>query len=192
MLKTSRKPTYPIHEIILNRWSPRAMTGEPIDKGILMSFFEAARWAPSSMNNQVVRFVYATKESENWDHYFNLLVEGNKEWCDEASALVIVISRKESYYKDRPQKSHSFEAGAAAQNLMLEATAQGYVAHAMGGFDREAAHEYLNLSDKWHIDVMIAIGEYAEEKSQEKEEKPSDRKPLEEIVFEDALPEGFE
>lgn len=191
MLKSNRTPTYPIHELILNRWSPRAMTGEPIEKKTLMSFFEAARWAPSSMNNQVVRFIYATSDSQKWDEFFNLLTDGNKEWCDQASALIIVISRKKSYYKDHPQKTHSFEAGAAVENLTLEAASQGYVAHTLGGFNREAAHEYLNLSEDWHVDVMIAVGKYDEEKSQEKQEKPSDRKPLEEIVFEDKLPERF-
>lgn len=192
MLKTQRTPTYPIHELILNRWSPRAMTGETIKKEILMSFFEAGRWAPSSMNNQLVRFVYTTKNSEKWADYFNLLMEGNKDWCSEASALIIVISRKKSYYKDRSQKTHAFEAGAASENLMLEASSQEYVAHAIGGFDREAAHKYLNLNDDWNVEVMIAVGKYDEEKSKIQGVKPSDRIPLEEIVFEDKLPDGFE
>ncbi|KKU81908.1 MAG: Nitroreductase [Microgenomates group bacterium GW2011_GWA2_47_8] len=192
MLKTNRSSTYPINQIILNRWSPRAMTGKLIDNAILMSFFEAARWGPSSMNNQLTRFVYAKKDTPHWQKYFELLNEGNREWCADAAVLVIVISRKISYHKDLPQRSHALEAGACMQNLMLEATSRGYVAHAMGGFDKEKAHTMLGLHEVWSVEVMIAVGEYDAEKSKEKEEKASDRKPLSELAFEGVLPENFE
>lgn len=192
MLKTNRTSTYPINPIILHRWSSRAMTGKPIEDTVLMSFFEAARWAPSSMNNQLTRFVYAKKDTPHWQKYFELLNEGNQSWCENASVLVIVISRKISYHKDRPQKSHSFEAGAAYQNFALEATSRGYVAHAMGGFNKEKAHTMLGLHENWNVEVMIAVGKYDGEKSKEKEETASDRKPLSELAFEGALPEGFQ
>lgn len=191
MLKTDRTSTYPIQPIILNRWSPRAMTGEPIDEATLLSFFEAARWAPSSSNNQLTRYVYSKRNSETWKDFFNLLSEGNKKWCKNAAALVIVLSRTHAYYKDRKQQTHSFEAGAAVENLMVEATSRGYVAHTMSGFDREKTHEYLNLSDMWEVEVMIAIGRFDSETSKKKEEKASDRKPLNEIVFKDTLPDIF-
>jgi len=184
MLKTRRASTFPIHEIILNRWSPRAMTGESIEENTFMSFFEAARWAPSAMNNQLTRFVYAKRETSHWDSFFNLLVEGNQGWCATASALVIVISRKISFYKDHPQVTHTFEAGLATENLMLEATSQGFVAHAMGGFDHQKAHNMLRLDESWEAHAMIALGVFDEKKSKELKEEVSDRKPLSEIVFE--------
>jgi len=168
------------------------MTGASIDDDTLMSFFEAARWAPSAMNNQVVRFAYAKKGTPHWKPYFDLLVEGNRAWCTDASALVIIISRKISYHKDRPQPSHSFEAGAAFENFALEATSHEYVAHPMGGFDKENAHNLLKLDDNWNVEIMIAVGEYDAEKSQENNEASSDRKPLSEIVFEGTLPDDFE
>src|SRR3989344_8481944 len=125
MLSTNRKSEYSIQDIILHRWSPRAMTGESIDDATLMSFFEAARWAPSSMNNQLTRFVYAKKDTPHWQKFFDLLVEFNQGWCAEASALAIIISRKKSYHKDMPQLSHAFEAGACFQNFALEASSKG-------------------------------------------------------------------
>jgi len=192
MLKTNRTSTYPINPIILNRWSPRAMTGKPIRDTVLMSFFEAARWAPSGMNNQLTRFVYAKKGTLHWQKFMDLLNESNQKWCADAAVLVIVISRKISYHKDRPQKSHSFEAGATYQNFALEATSRGFVAHAMGGFDKEKAHAMLGLHENWNVEVMIAVGEYDREKSKEKEETASGRKPLAELVFEGVLPEDFE
>ena len=57
-----RNSAFKINSIILNRWSPRSMTGEELDNDTLMSLFEAARWAPSSFNNQPWRFIYAKKK----------------------------------------------------------------------------------------------------------------------------------
>jgi len=192
MLKTNRTSTHPINELILNRWSPRAMTGKSIADATLMSFFEAARWAPTAMNNQLTRFAYAKKDTEYWSKYFDLLMEGNQKWCGDAAALVIIISRKISYHNDRPQPSHSFEAGAAFENFALEATSQGYVAHPMGGFDKEKTHAMLGLHENWSVEVMIAVGEHDAKKSKEKEEAASDRNPLSELVFEGMFPDNFE
>lgn len=192
MLKTDRKSTYSIQPIILNRWSPRVMTGEPIDEETLLSFFEAARWAPSGSNNQLTRFVYAKRDSKKWNDFFELLAAGNQTWCKEAAALVIVLSRNHAYYKNREQKSHSFSAGCAVENLMIEASSRGFVAHTMGGFNQQKAHEYLRLSPMWEVEVMIAIGVFDPDKSREINEQPSDRKPLNEVVFKDDLPPNFE
>ncbi|NKB82074.1 MAG: hypothetical protein GKS05_09350 [Nitrospirales bacterium] len=54
-VKKHREANYAIHPIILNRWSPRSMTGEGLSDDELMPLFEAARWAPSSNNAQLWR-----------------------------------------------------------------------------------------------------------------------------------------
>ena len=89
-----RKPGYKINALFINRWSPRSMTGEELNDDELMAFFEAARWAPSSYNNQPWRFIYAKRNTESWNRLFDLLVEGNKIWAKNAAALVVLISRK--------------------------------------------------------------------------------------------------
>ena len=184
----ARKSDYEINSIILNRWSPRAMSGESINENELMPLFEAARWAPSSMNNQLWRFIYAKRNTKYWDGFFDLLMEGNRQWCKDAAALVILISRKNSYHKDTPQVTHSLEAGAAFENLALEGSSRGLVVHGMAGFDYEKARNLLKLSDMWKVACMIAIGKPGEKEDLPKElqerEKPSDRKPLNEIAFE--------
>ncbi len=78
-----RQAEHNINSIFVNRWSPRSMTGEEIDKDVLMSLFEAARWAPSSFNNQPWRFIYAKKRSSEWTKFLDLLVEANKMWAKE-------------------------------------------------------------------------------------------------------------
>ena len=75
-----RNSNYKINKIILDRWSPRAMSGEELNDDELMPLFEAARWAPSSYNNQSWRFIYAKRDSKHWNKFFNLLIEFNKKW----------------------------------------------------------------------------------------------------------------
>ena len=58
-----RKSDYPIHEMFLNRWSPRAFTGQPITQEELLTMLEAARWAASSYNSQPWRFLYALRDT---------------------------------------------------------------------------------------------------------------------------------
>ena len=41
-----------VHELIEKRWSPRAFSPQPVPPEELRSLFEAARWAPSSNNEQ--------------------------------------------------------------------------------------------------------------------------------------------
>jgi len=183
-----RKSEFKINNLILNRWSPRSMSAESIEDKELLLLLEAAKWAPSSSNNQLWRFIYAKRDTKHWDNFFNLLAEGNQIWCKNASALIIIISRKIAYYKDKPQKTHSFESGAAMQNLLLQASDSNLIAHAMAGFDYDKTHKLLKLNDNWNVECMIAVGkpgkkEDLPEESQ-KMEMPSDRKPLNELVFE--------
>lgn len=114
-----------ILDLILNRWSPRAMSGETISDKELMSLFEAARWAPSSYNNQPWRFIYAKRGTEHWNTLFNLLVDANKEWANKAAVLIVVVSANNFVYNNKPSRTHSFDTGAAWENLALQGYAQG-------------------------------------------------------------------
>lgn len=183
-----RNPTHKINSLFIDRWSPRAMTGEDIDDVDLMSLFEAARWAPSSYNNQPWRFIYAKRNTEHWDRLFNLLAEGNRAWAKNSALLVIVISRKNFEYNEKPARTHQFDAGSAWENLALEAFSRGIVAHGMQGFDYDKARIDLEIPTDFEVMAMIAIGKKGPRESlspelQEKE-KLSDRKPLKDIVME--------
>src|SRR3989338_3904636 len=92
-INTGRKTHHLVHPIFPNRWSPRAISGEEITHEELMSLFEAARWAPSSYNNQSWRFIYAKKNTPHWDNLFSLLADGNKLWAKNAAALIVVMSK---------------------------------------------------------------------------------------------------
>ena len=184
----SRISTYQINPLILNRWSPRSMTGEELDNEEIMSLFEAARWAPSSYNNQPWRFIYAKRNTEHWDRLFNLLAEGNRAWAENSALLVVVISRKNFEYNEKPARTHQFDAGSAWENLALEAFSRGIVAHGMQGFDYDKARIDLEIPTDFEVMAMIAIGKKGPRENlspelQEKE-KLTDRKPLKDIVME--------
>jgi nitroreductase len=183
-----RHPTHNIHSLILNRWSPRSMTGEVITDEELMGLFEAARWAPSSYNNQPWRFIYAKRDTKHWEVLFNLLVEGNKAWAKNASVLIVVIARKNFEFNEKPARTNQFDTGAAWENIALEATFRGLAPHGMQGFDYEKARKDLEIPDNFDVLAMIAIGRRAPRghlplQLQERE-YPSDRKPLKDIVME--------
>jgi len=187
-----REPAFKIQPTIYERWSPRAMSGEALCKVDLMRLFEAARWAPSSYNGQPWRFVYARRNTPQWDDFSELLGDFNREWTRSAAVLVVLVSRKTFEHNDKPARTHSFDCGAAWQNLALQAQSMNLVVHAMEGFDYEAARDLLEMSDTYQVEVMIAIGlpapkDVLDEDLQERE-TPSDRKPVYEIAFEGRLP----
>ncbi|MEK6963142.1 MAG: nitroreductase family protein [Nanoarchaeota archaeon] len=187
-VKQHRKPEYPIHSLILNRWSPRAMTGEGLMDDELMPLFEAAKWAPSSYNNQSWRFVYAKRDTPVWSVFLDLLVPPNQIWCKNSAVLVVVLSKKTFDRDGQASLTHSFDTGAAVENLALQGTAQGLVVHAMQGFDYVKAQMALEVPDGYAVEAMLAIGKRASKESLPIEsqpyEMPNQRKPLKEIVME--------
>jgi nitroreductase len=183
-----RKSDFPIQPLILNRRSLRAMSGEELSDPELMALFEAARWAPSSYNSQPWRFIYAKRNTEAFDRFFNLLVEFNQGWTKTAAALVIVISKKTFEQNGQPSTTHRFDSGAAWENLALEATTRGLVAHGMEGFDYAKARQVLEIPDDFDIEAMLAIGKKGKKEdlppALQEREAPSDRKPLADIIME--------
>jgi len=183
-----RKTEYDVEQIFVDRWSPRAMSGEAIDDADLMSLFGAARWAPSAYNAQPWRFIYAKKQSAVWDTFFDLLAEMNQLWAKNASVLVVIVSRTDFEHDGKPNPTHSFDTGSAWENLALQGSAMGLVVHGMAGFDYAKAAKDLGVPDGYKIEAMIAIGKPGD-KSQLPEkmraiESPSDRKKVSEFVFE--------
>jgi nitroreductase len=187
-----RKADYPIDSTFLNRWSPRAMSGEPITEEELFTLFEAARWAPSSFNNQPWRMLYARRDTPHWPLFFDLLVEFNQTWAKNAAALVVFISKTTFDHNGEPAATHSFDAGAAWENFALQGTQRGLVIHGMQGFDYAKARTALNIPEAFQVEAMVVVGkpgrkEDLPEKLQERE-TPNDRRKLTETVFEGPFP----
>lgn len=190
--RAARHPEHPVDPLFPGRWSPRSMTGGHVEKESLMTLFEAARWAPSSSNGQPWRFCYALRATEAWPRFFNLLAPNNQAWCQNAGALIIILSKKDFEHNGKPSPTHSFDAGAAWMSLALQGHMLGLVVHGMAGFDYAAAQVTLGLPDGYSVEAMCAVGrpapaENLPEKLRERE-KPSQRKPVSEFVFEGRYP----
>jgi nitroreductase len=119
---------------------------------------------------------------------FNLLADANKVWTKNAALLAVVISRKNFEYNEKPARTHQFDAGSAWENLALEASSRGIVAHGMQGFDYEKARVDLGIPADFEVMAMIAIGKRGPKENLPPElqdkEKPTDRKPLKDIIME--------
>jgi nitroreductase len=184
-MKTS---DYPIHPLILKRWSPRAMTGEPIEDSLLYSLFEAARWAPSCYNEQPWRFLYAKTGSEWFPLFVDLLVEFNRAWAPKAAVLGVMIGKKTFEKNGKFSITHQFDTGAAWENFALEGCSRGLVVHGMGGFDYDKAKKNLEIPDDYQVLAMFAVGRPAPKETLppdlQAREAPSPRKKIEEFVME--------
>lgn len=178
---------YPVLDLIKNRWSPRSMTGEPISKEELFSLFEAARWAPSSYNNQPWRFIYALKGSAEFDLFCDLLGPTNG-WAKNASVLILAISRTLFEYDDSYARTHTLDTGAAAENMFLQAFSMGLAMRGMQGFDYEKAREVLKIPQEYSVEALYAVGRKAPDEDLEEQyrlkDQPTDRKPVQDFVYE--------
>ena len=182
-----RQPDHPVESLISHRWSPRAMSGERLSEAELMTLFEAARWAPSSFNEQPWRFVYAERQGGHWERFFDLLSENNRRWAGAAAVLVVVLSRTSFERNGNPSRTHSYDTGAAWQNLALQGCRMGLVVHGMAGFDYEKARDMLEVPEAFAVEAMIAVGRPAPAEvlpdSLREREFPSGRKPVVEFAF---------
>ncbi len=185
-----RTTKYEIDDMFLKRHSPRAMSGEKVSEEELMTLFEAARWAPSAYNIQPWRFVYAERETPEFENIFSCLVDFNKSWCVNAAALIVTISAKNSVSpkgESKPNVTHSFDTGAAWENFALQAFEMGLVAHGMSGFDFKMAAEKLGVPEDYNVEMMIAVGKPGKVENLPEGlramETPNDRRPLEETIF---------
>lgn len=183
---------HPIHPILAGRWSPRAFAERSVESAALRSLFEAARWAPSSRNEQPWAFAVARKEEERaFARALACLVPGNREWARAAPVLALAFAKTAFDHGGEPNRTHLHDLGLAAAHFTFQAEAMGLHVHQMAGIDREAVRETYGVPDGWEPVTGIAIGYLGEpkalsEKRRRSETAPRTRKPLAEFVFSEA------
>jgi nitroreductase len=164
------------------------MNGEPMTEQELLTLFEAARWAPSTYNEQEWRFLYARRDTPHWPLFLDLLMAPNRLWCERAAILTVVLARKTFTRNARPNPVHLFDTGAAWENLALQAAAMGLVAHGMAGFDFAKARTALGVPDHYDVAAMFALGRPGDPDHLPPElrerEVPSGRRPVRESICE--------
>lgn len=176
-----------VDPLIVKRWSPRAMSGELLSSKEIETLFLAAQLAPSSYNNQPWRFIYAEREMPEWDVFFDLLVEFNQGWAKDAALLIVAVSSNTFAHNGEKSRTHSFDTGAACENLALQGTAMGLVVHGMEGFDYDKARTALHIPEGYTVEAMFAVGKPGDisrlPEALRDREKPSPRNPLNTCVF---------
>lgn len=183
------QPEFQIHELFIRRWSPRAFDERLVAAATLKTLFEAARWAPSSNNEQPWRFIVASKNHEvDWNRLFNCLAAGNQQWAVRAPVLMLSVASMHFEDDGKPNRHALHDMGLATENLVLQATASGLVAHQMAGFDVEKARADLRIPAGYEPVAMIAIGypgntDILPERLRERELGPRSRRPIGEWTF---------
>ena len=174
--------------VIQERWSARAFSPRPVNKEDLHRIFEAARWAPSSNNEQPWRYIVGLRGTPTHEKIYASLVGWNQSWAGKAPVLIVGLA-KVTGGNGSPNMFAMHDLGAASVSLVLEATALGLATHQMGGVDREKARTILEIPEDYQIGAAIAIGyqddpdTLASEELIKRELAPRNRKPLEEFVF---------
>lgn len=149
----------PILDAIRMRRSRRAYADIPVEKEKIISLFEAARWAPSSVNEQPWLYLYATRDQEElWQKIFDALNDGNKLWAKHAPLLIVSLARKNFIHNHRPNLSARYDLGGANAFLSLQAAHLGLNVHQIGGFDTQRVRENLNIPQHYEAVIIMAIG----------------------------------
>ncbi len=178
-----------IHPIIKKRWSPRAFSEKAVDDRQLKRIFEAARWAPSSYNEQPWRFIVGRKGDATWDKLYECMVEFNQEWAGKAPVLLLAVGNSVSG-NGKPNAVYQYDVGQSMAYITFQVETEGMVAHQMGGFSKEKAVELFHIPGDHKPIAMMAFGYQGSPDSlkpdfADMERQPRERKAIDELVFSD-------
>jgi nitroreductase len=180
---------YPIHELLAARWSPCAFENRLVPEADLRSLFEAARWAPSSYNEQPWSYIVATKDDpEQFQRLLSCLVDGNQVWAKAAPVLALGVVSLKFARNGKDNRAAIHDLGLAANNLVMEATARGLFVHQMIGIVPDKAREIYGIPEGFEAWTGLALGYKGDPTSlpdrlRERDLAPRQRKPLREFVF---------
>jgi nitroreductase len=180
---------FPVDDLVRRRFSPRAFADRPITPQTLRSLLEAARWSPSSFNEQPWSLIVATQaDPDEFAKLLSCLVEKNQQWAKNAPVLMLSVAANSFAQNGKPNRHAAHDVGAAAAWLTVQATALGLYVHQMAGIDPEKARQTYGVPDTHDVIAGLAIGYRGDPNSlpetlRDKEKARSTRKPQSEFVF---------
>jgi nitroreductase len=185
-----KKPetTHNIHPLILERWSARSFSQKPISAETMEALFEAASWSASSMNEQPWEYLFAEKGSSAFEQMIDCLMDGNQPWAKNGSHMLISLAKRKFNDKDRDNRHHMHDVGAANSALLMQAAHIDIYGHMMGGFHMDKALSAFGIdSEKFEIACFIVLGhldvpEKLDEPFHKRELQPRTRKPVSEFT----------
>ena len=132
---------------------------EMIQENDLNTLFEAASWSASSMNEQPWKYLWATRGSDAFNNMVDCLMEGNQPWAKNGSHMLISLAKRNFDYKDRVNRHHMHDVGAANTTLLLQAAEMDIYGHMMGGFLMDQTMDIFGIDgDQWEIACFIVLG----------------------------------
>jgi nitroreductase len=153
------KPNHPVLPVMAERWSPYAYDPRPVEREKLLSCLEAARWAPSSYNEQPWTYILAERTDEKeFARALDCLVEGNRAWATNAGVLMLSVVSRLFSKNGKPNRAAEHDMGLAAGNMVLQATALGLQAHQMIGIEPPKVRASYRVPDTHEPLTAIAIG----------------------------------
>lgn len=197
-----KKPAITAVEItpaLAERWSPRAIdASRAVAHDQLLSLLEAARWAPSCFGEEPWRYIIWDRfaDPESWQRAFECLTPKNQAWAKKAPFLILSLADPTFAKNQQPNRWAQHDVGAASENLCVQASALGLVAHQMGGFDQEKIKAEFGIPSELTALAVIAVGypgdpSLLDEEQHAKEIGPRRRKPLAENFFVSRWGAGF-
>lgn len=179
---------YNIHPLLKKRWSPRAFTHQEVPKESMQRIFDAARWAPSSFNDQPWRFIVGIKGDKTWDMILEALVEFNQKWASLAPVLAISIGKKTSAKTGKPNAVFQYDVGQAVAHITFQVMQEGLFMHQMGGINKEKAAQLFEVPEDYQVLTAFAIGhkgepQLLEEDLAESEKSARKRHEPQQLVF---------
>lgn len=178
-----------VHELLSRRWSPRAFADRPVEREKIQRLLEAARWAPSSFNEQPWAFIVATTDHPvEHQTLLSCLKEGNQIWAKKAPLLMLTVAKLHFDHNGQANRHAYHDVGLAVGNLVVQATAMDLVVHQMAGILPDHIRECYSLPAGYEAVTGIAIGYQGDsqilpDSLREKESAPRSRKSLREFVF---------
>ena len=181
----------PINETLANRWSGRAYdASKKVSHEQTIALLEAARWAPSCFGDEPWRFIVWDKNTDMaaWQQAFDCLVPGNQSWVKDAPLLLLVCAATLFNHNQQPNRWAQYDTGAAAENLCLQASSMGLMAHQMGGFVADKARVTFAIPEQYTLMAMVAVGYAADVSTIEgeilaRETAARKRRPLGELFY---------
>ena len=161
---------------IASRRDQRQYRPDPLPADTLTRILDAGRLAGSGGNRQPWRFVIL--ESRARVEALAGLVYEPTNLLDAGLVVAIAVSGKGPV---------SFDAGRAAQNMLLAAWNEGFASCPNGVADREAAHGVLQLSDDESPVIVLSFGiprrpRDPDSRTVEEWSARANRRPLDEVV----------
>ena len=186
-----------MHELIRQRWSARGYDPvAAVSADDVVEILEAGRWAPTWGSMQPVRFVVGLRGDETFDALTGVLKRGNTTWAPAAGALILLCTTDDPS-DPKPDLYGGVDLGLALAQMILQCGALGLNGHPLAGFDKGAARTAFDIPDDKKPLAMLAVGQLADRSTlpdeiRERDERPRERLPLDQIAFGRRWGEPFE